>query len=262
MLRNLAVLITLFASLGAFASSDSDSEISIDTYLKQLEGIVNAAQNTLGLGVLAANNSTVQSIIDFCKAYGDDCNDATVSDFNNYSEKNHSLTVVNEKEMVSFALFSPLDVYSSSAVDSNTPSDSLIWYVEQIKALCEMSSGNLQQRCLHDNKHIVKHIFNFLGSNSEQAKIEDFNVYLEKERKKGLDAYLNRRKLIKEGKQDITIKGKQFCSMYNSLLANSGLLGLLERLDIDKELPGYQRTKQELEDSLSGSKSIWAENCM
>lgn len=258
MLRNFALLITLCASIGVYASSADDSELTVQTYLKQLEGTINAAQNNLGLSVFAANNSTVQDIKHFCETYGGDCSDATVSEFNHYSKKFNSETVVKEKDMINFSMFSALEAYH----DSSKSTDSLIGYVERIKALCEMSSGNLQQRCLHDNKPIVKRIFSFVGNNSDRATIEGFNVYLEKERKKGLDEYLAKRALMKEGKQDITIKGKQFCSMYNSLLASSGLLDLIEKLDIDKELPGYQRSKQELLDSLAGSKSIWEKNCI
>ena len=62
MLRNLALLISLCASIGAYASNTEDSELTVQTYLKQLEVIINAAQNNLGLQVFAANNSTVQDI--------------------------------------------------------------------------------------------------------------------------------------------------------------------------------------------------------
>ncbi|MEF1335338.1 hypothetical protein REH81_00870 [Vibrio rotiferianus] len=262
MLRNLALLIALCASIGAYASSADDSELTVQTYLKQLEGIINAAQNNLGLGVFAANNSTVQDIKHFCEAYGGDCNGATVTEFNHYSEKYNSDTVVKEKNMINFSMFTPLEGYPNTETDLKSSLYPLLGYVKQIKALCKLSSGNLQQRCLHDNESVVKNIFHFIDNTGYTAAINDFNVYLEKERKKGLDEYLAKRALMKEGKQDITIKGKQFCSMYNSLLASSGLLDLIEKLDIDKELPGYQRSKQELLDSLAGSKSIWEENCI
>lgn len=258
MLRNLALLISLCASIGAYASNTEDSELTVQTYLKQLEVIINAAQNNLGLQVFAANNSTVQDIKRFCQAYGVDCNHATVSEFNQYSEKHNSETVVKEKDMINFSMFSALN----ASPDSNIPTNSLIEYAERIKALCAMSTGNLQQRCLHDNKPIVKRIYTFVDNNSDRATIEGFNDYLKKERKKGLDEYLAKRAMMKEGRQDITIKGKQFCSMYNSLLASSGVLDLLEKLDIAKDLPGYQRSKKDLVDSLADSKTTWEENCI
>ena len=78
----------------------------------------------------------------------------------------------------------------NTSPDSNKPTNSLIEYAERIKALCAMSTGNLQQRCLHDNKHIVKRIYTFVDNNSDRATIEGSNDYLKKERKKGLDEYL------------------------------------------------------------------------
>ncbi|HAS4509423.1 TPA: hypothetical protein I6841_003226 [Vibrio cholerae] len=60
----------------------------------------------------------------------------------------------------------------------------------------------------------------------------------------------------------IQIEMETFCSMYESLLASTGLMEAAEMVELDKHLAGYNSTKANISQIISATEKQWTDECI
>ncbi|EGR0524962.1 TPA: hypothetical protein ACGF1T_002926 [Vibrio cholerae] len=60
----------------------------------------------------------------------------------------------------------------------------------------------------------------------------------------------------------IQIEMETFCSMYESLLASTGLMEAAEMAELDKQLSGYNSTKANISQIISATEKQWINECI
>lgn len=60
----------------------------------------------------------------------------------------------------------------------------------------------------------------------------------------------------------IQIEMETFCSMYESLLASTGLMEAAEMAELDKQLSGYNSTKANIFQIISATEKQWIDECI
>lgn len=60
----------------------------------------------------------------------------------------------------------------------------------------------------------------------------------------------------------IQVERNTFCSMYESLLASTGLMEAAEMVELDKHLSGYNHTKTDISQIISVAQKQWGDECI
>lgn len=60
----------------------------------------------------------------------------------------------------------------------------------------------------------------------------------------------------------IQVDRNTFCSMYESLLASTGLMEAAEMVELDKHLSGYNHTKTDISRIISVAEKQWGDECI